>query len=61
MKKERILEALDTIIDDCLKDVQAFDGREFNGETLGELHGILEAKIEALAKIMKEIVKEERK
>ena len=56
MKKERILEVLDTIIDDCIKDVQDFDGLAFNGKTLGKLHGILEAKIEALAKIMKEIV-----
>lgn len=37
-----------------------FDGKPFTGKTLGELHGILEAKVEALAKIVKSII-EERK
>lgn len=49
----KTLDTLAIIIDDCETDVKDFDGREFNGKTLGEMHGILEAKIEALAKIMK--------
>ena len=53
---ERIHEMLDMIIDDCAKDVRDFDGREFNGKTLGELHGILEAKIRILAEIIKELL-----
>ena len=52
---EKIIEVLDMIIADCSEDAKNFDGRKFNGKTLGELHGILEAKIEALAKIVKKI------
>jgi hypothetical protein len=54
---KNIIKVLDLIIADCTKDVRDFDGREFSGRTLGELHGVLEAKIEALAKILKELVK----
>ena len=53
---KKILEVLDMIIEDCKQDVKDFDSREFNGKTLGELHGILEAKIQALAKIIKTLV-----
>ena len=56
MKKE--LEVLDMIIDDCKKDVEDFEGKPFNGKTVAEMHGILEAKIEALAKIVKKIAEE---
>jgi len=55
--KDRI-KVLDMIIDDCERDVKDFEGREFNGKTLGELHGILEAKIQALAKIVRELMEE---
>jgi hypothetical protein len=48
-----LIEKLDMIIADCEQDVKDFEGREFTGRTLGQLHGILEAKIQALAKIMK--------
>ena len=54
MGKERALEILNMIIEDCEKDVKDFDRKPFTGKTVGELHGILEAKIEALAKIMKQ-------
>ena len=57
----KVLEVLDMIIDDCEADVNEFDGKEFNGKTLGELHGILEAKIEALAKIVKLLIVENGK
>lgn len=60
MKKSPI-EVLNIIIEDCEADVKEYDGREFSGRTLGELHGILEAKIEALARIMKKIIEESEK
>lgn len=53
---DKVLKVLDNIIDDCEKDVIAYDGREFNGKVVGELHGILEAKIQALAKIIKQLI-----
>jgi hypothetical protein len=47
------LEVLDIIIADCETDVKEFDGKPFTGKTLGQLHGIMEAKIQAIAKIVK--------
>ena len=47
------IKTLDLIIEDCETDVKEFDGKPFTGKTLGELHGILEAKIQALAKNLK--------
>lgn len=55
---KKTLEVLDLIIEDCATDVSDFDGREFSGKTLGELHGILEAKIKALAKIVKRLAED---
>jgi hypothetical protein len=57
----RTLKVLDMLIDDCTTDVEEFDGKPFTGKTVGELHGILEAKFEALAKIVKQLVLEEGK
>ena len=56
MKKE--LEVLDMIIDDCEKDVNDFEGKPFNGKTVAEMHGILEAKIQVLAKVVKKIAEQ---
>ncbi len=56
--KAKTLEVLDMIIEDCETDVKEFDRKPFTGKTVGELHGILEAKIQALAKIIKEVVEE---
>lgn len=47
------LEILDMIIADCETDVKEFDRKPFTGKTVGELHGILEAKIQAVAKILR--------
>lgn len=74
MDKQKAIEVLDMIIADCKQGVKDFDGRVFDGKTLGELHGItdgelhgimdgvfhgiIEARIEALAEITKELVKE---
>lgn len=56
---KRNLPILDLIIEDCETDVKEFDGKPFTGKTLGELHGILEAKILTLAKILKEVIEEQ--
>ena len=50
---EKSMKILDMIILDCETDVKVFEGKELNGKTVGELHGILEAKIQAIAKIVK--------
>ncbi len=52
------LEILDLIIEDCEQDVKDFEHAPFNGKTVGELHGILEAKIQALAKVIKRVIEE---
>lgn len=52
------IETLDMIIADCYTDIIEFEGKPLNGRTIGELHGILEAKIQALAKILKSNLKD---
>lgn len=59
--KKTPVEILDMIIADCEQDVKDFDKKPFTGRTVGELHGILEAKIQALARILKEHLEEEHK
>lgn len=54
--KERIIEVLNVLIEDCTKDVQNYEGKEFNGCTVATYFGMVEAKIEALAKILKRVV-----
>lgn len=54
------LEVLDIIIADCEQDVKDFDRKPLTGKTVGELHGILEAKIQALAKILKQHLEEKK-
>ena len=53
------LEVLELIIADCETDVKEFDGKPFTGKTVGEMHGILEAKIQALAKVIKNMIEEQ--
>ncbi len=57
-KNKRDLEVLQLIIDDCDKDVKDFEHAPFTGKTVGQLHGILEAKIQAVAKITKKHLEE---
>lgn len=52
------LEVLQLIIDDCDQDVKDYEHAPFTGRTVGELHGILEAKIQALAEVMKKHLEE---
>ncbi len=47
------LERLQMIADDMEADAKAFDGKPFNGRTVGELHGNLCAAVQALALIIK--------
>ncbi len=56
---DRRLDVLDMIIDDCAKDVKEFEGKPLDGKTVAQIHGILEAKIEALAKIIRTLVEKE--
>jgi hypothetical protein len=58
MMSKPTLEVLEMIIADMQTDVAEFEGKPFNGKTLGELHGILAATIQALAKIMKKHIEE---
>lgn len=44
---------LQMVIDDMESDVEAFVGKPFTGQTLGELHGTICATIRALAQIVK--------
>jgi len=55
MSKVKIIELMNIIIKDCEQDVNDFEHAPFSGKTVGELHGILEAKIEALAQAIKEL------
>lgn len=52
----KTIEVLDMIIKDCEADVKEFEGKDLNGKNVASIHGILEAKIEALAKILKDVV-----
>lgn len=51
---EKQIKILEFIIADCDKDIKEYEHAPFTGKTVGELHGIMEAKIQALARIMKE-------
>ena len=53
-----IIEVLEMIISDMEKDVKDFEGKPFDGRTLGELHGNLCATIQALAKVLKKHIQE---
>jgi len=56
MNKERIKEVLETIIEDTAKDAENLDGKPFTGKIVAEQFGYQGAQIQALAKIIKEIL-----
>lgn len=58
-KKEKVLEVLDMIIEDTEKDAKAFEGKPFDGRTVAEYFGVIGAQVQALAKIVKQVVEEE--
>lgn len=55
-KKQKAVEVLQMIADDCEKDVNDYEGKPLNGKTVAEIHGILEAKIQRLALILKDAI-----
>lgn len=58
MSREKIIKVMEMIIEDCEKDVEEFENAPFTGKTVGTLHGILEAKIEAIAKAVKQLAED---
>uniref|UniRef100_A0A6M3LQA0 Uncharacterized protein n=1 Tax=viral metagenome TaxID=1070528 RepID=A0A6M3LQA0_9ZZZZ len=60
MSDLKIIEVMDMIIEDCKQDVTDYEHAPFTGRTVGELHGILEAKISALAKAIKQLAEDEK-
>lgn len=62
MNKNKIISVMNLIIEDTEQDVHDYENAPFTGKTVGELHGILEAKIRALAtavKALAELLKDE--
>lgn len=57
-KEKDMVRILKLISADCETDAREFDGKPFNGKTLGELHGILEAKIAAVTDILRKYIEE---
>ena len=55
-KEARLIEILDDIASDMQNDARAFDGKPFNGRTVAEYFGNQGAAIQALAKIVRELV-----
>jgi hypothetical protein len=49
-------EVLRTIASDMERDASEFEGKPFNGRTVGELHGNLCAAIAALAKVIETLL-----
>lgn len=58
-KLKRISEVMGLVSHDMENDVKNFEGKPFNGRTLGEAHGQLCAAVQAVAKALKQIVDEE--
>lgn len=54
--KEQIIKLCNTIIADMQSDASSFDGKPFNGRTVGEYLGNQAAAISALAIMIKEVV-----
>lgn len=54
----RSIEVLGMIIEDMEADVKKFDGAPLTRKTVAEIHGILAATIQAMAKIMKKHLEE---
>lgn len=56
MKKEKLIEILEMIKKDVENDAENFDGRPFNGRTIGEYFGYHGAAIASLADVIKSIL-----
>ena len=57
MTKEKMIKVLDEIIKDTENDAREFDGKPFNGKTVAEYFGNQGAEIQAVARIVKDILK----
>jgi len=57
--KDKRIKVLEKIAKDMKEDATAFDGRPFNGKTVGEYFGNQGAAIAALAKIVKTVLMQE--
>jgi len=55
--KERIIKIMDMVADDVKNDARNFDGKPFTGKTMAEYMGNHGAAIAAIAKSVKEILK----
>ena len=53
-----MLVTLAAIKRDAEQDVVAFDGKPFNGKTVGEMHGNIQASISTLAGILQAILRD---
>lgn len=61
MNREKIINTLELIAQDMKDDAANFDGKPFNGRTVGEYFGCQGAAIAALASIIKAIIEQEMK
>ena len=58
MEKDKQIKVLEMIATDMRTDASSFDGRPFNGKTVGEYFGKQGAAIATLAAILESIIKE---
>ncbi len=59
MDKEKLIELCDKVAKDVEQDAKDFDGKPFDGKTVATYFGYHGAAINALANIIKEILKSE--
>lgn len=57
--KEKFIEICEQVAKDVENDAKEFDGKQFNGKTVGEYLGYHGAAIKALANVLKSILEEE--
>jgi len=60
MEKENTIKVLKMIEKDMRNDAEAFDGKPFNGRTIAEYFGCQGAAIASLAKIIRNILEEDK-
>jgi len=58
MDKEKMIKTLNMVIEDAENDVKEADGKAFTGHNVAEFNGKQNAMIHALAKSIKEILKD---
>jgi len=58
MKKEKIINVMNMVIEDVKNDAREFDGKPFTGKTMGEYMGNHGAAIAAIANAIKDILTE---